>query len=290
MGSPQVEAPGREAEAVVMESVPVRKMVRQAIFPYLPPPLVKGIRHADPLLAPYVGEEPSITILGSLLIAYFIYQLLRVATFGGKAIVDDEEEALAKELKQASYSQTVLLLGPPRAGKTRLFYQLCHDVINAKTAISLRPNVGFKDETRFMDYPGHLSLAALPADVLSSKPRILLLIDATQPMAAAAEVMLQFLTTCNTQPTLLVLCHQSDKAGAKNSKRVRLQLRTELERLLKTNVDQSMNGYTTGEPLVLEQVATLAFVSTSTASGSGMDDVMTFVKEGKLPEAATTKR
>lgn len=273
-----------------VEVVPIRTTVRQAILPYLPPPLVKGIRHADPLLTPYVGEEPSITILGSLLVAYLLYNFFRVATFGGKAIVDDEEEALAKELKQASYSQTVLLLGPPRAGKTRLFYQLCHGVMGAKTAISLRPNVGFKDEIRFMDYPGHLSLgASLPNDVLSSKPRILLLLDATQPMAAAAEVMLQLLTTCK-QPTMLVLCNQSDKAGAKNSKRVRLQLRTELERLLKTNADQSVDGYTSGEPLVLEQVATLAFVSTSPVSGIGMDDVMTYVNEGELPEAATTKR
>jgi signal recognition particle receptor subunit beta len=289
MESTQEKSQDMDAEVVMVEAIPVRTTVRRAILPFLPPPLVQGIRHADPLLAPYIGEEPSITILGSLLLAYFLYQLLRVATFGGKAIVDDEEEALAKELKQAKYSQTILLLGPPRAGKTRLFYQLCHDVKDAKTAISLRPNVGFKAETRFMDYPGHLSLAALPTDVLSSKPRILLLLDSTQPMATAAEVMMQLLTTCK-QPTVLVLCHQSDKAGAKNSKRVRLQLRTEVERLLKTNAEQSVDGYVSGEGLVLEDVAKVAFISTSPVSGAGMDDVIAFVKDGKLPEGGATKR
>lgn len=269
--------------------MPIRTTIRRVVLPYFPPPLVRTIDHADPLLKPYVGDEASITILGSLLLAYLLYSLLKVASFSGKAIVDEEEEALTKSLQHKSFSQTVLLMGPPRAGKTRLFYQLCHDLLGAKTAISLRPNVGFKDETRFMDYPGHLSLSALPSDILSS--RILLLLDATQPAASSAEVFLQLLIAAPKKPTVVVLCHQSDKAGAKNAKRLRLQLRTEMERLLKTtHADAQLQGWTPGVTLELEQVVNLAFVSTSVVTGTGMDEVMKFVKDGRLPEAVTSTR
>jgi Signal recognition particle receptor beta subunit len=273
------------------QAVPIRTTIRRAVLPYLPPPLVRTIRHIDPLLSPYVGDEASITIMGSLLIAYLVYFLLKLSSFSRKAIVDDEEEAFANSLQQKSFSKTVLLVGPPRVGKTRLFYQLCHDILGAKTAISLRPNVGFKDETRFMDYPGHSALGALPMDVLSSS-RILLLLDATQPAAAAAELFLQLLMAIPKKPTVLVLCHQSDKTGAKNSKRLRLQLRTEMERLLKTtHADANLQGWTPGQPINLEQVANLAFISTSVVNETGMDMVKKYINDGVLPEQTDpTKR
>ena len=274
-----------------LQAMPIRTTLRRAVLPYLPPPIVRTIRQVDPLLSPYVGDEASITIMGSLLIACLMYFVLKLSSFSRKAIVDEEEEAFAKSLQQKSFSKTVLLIGPPRAGKTRLFYQLCHDVHGANTAISLRPNVGFKDETRFMDYPGHSALSALPMDVLSSS-RILLLLDATQPAAAAAELFLQLLMTIPSKPTVLVLCHQSDKTGAKNSKRLRLQLRTEVERLLKTtHTDVNLQGWTQGEPMNLEQAANLAFISTSVVNETGMDIVEKYINDGILPEQTDpTKR
>ena len=275
-------------EAVVEEVArvePIRTTIRRAVLPYLPPPLVRTVRQADQILGPHIGDEPSVTILGSLLFAFVLYYFLKSASFSGRAVVDEEEEALAKSLQQKSFSKTVLLVGPPRAGKTRLFYKLCHNAIGVRTAISLRPNVGFKGVTRYMDYPGHAALSALPSDVLSSSSRILLLLDATQPAASAAEIFLQLLLATSQKPTVLVLCHQSDKAGAKNSKRLRLQLRTEMERLLQTtHSDAKLQGWNPAEPLELEQVAHLAFVSTSVVSATGMNDVQRFAEEGILPQ------
>lgn len=298
--NPDATTDEKVEDVTIQNEILIRTTIRQAVLPYLPPPLVRTIRHVDPLLAPHVGEEPSITILGSLLVAYFLYQAIRLVTFGSrKAIVDDEEEQLRTLLQEQSFSNTVLLLGPSQAGKTRLFYQLCHGMENAKTCISLRPNVGFVKQhnasTRFMDYPGHLSLSALPSDVLqSSDARILFLLDATQPVRGG-EVFLQLLkqyASSSTKPSILVMCHQSDKAGCKNPKRLRLSLRTEVERLLKISDDDDSKkiGITPGEPLVLEDLADLAFVATSVVTGVGMDTVKAFVEEGKMPEPIATKR
>ena len=135
-----------------------------------------------------------------------------------------------------------------------------------------------------MDYPGHAALSALPSETLSSS-RILLLLDATLPAASAAEIFLQLLLETSQKPTVLVLCHQSDKPGAKNAKRLRLQLRTEVERLLKTtHADAKLQGWNQSEPLELEQVAHLAFVSTSVVSDAGMDVVRRYAEDGVLQE------
>lgn len=269
----------------VASDEPIRTTIRRIVLPYLPPPLVRTIHHADQILGPHMGDEPSVTIMGSLLIAYILYYFLKSASFSGKAVDDEEDDSFAKSLQQESFSKSVLLVGPPRAGKTRLFYQLCHNEIGVRTAISLRPNVGFKGETRFVDYPGHAPISALPLELLTSS-RILLLLDATHPAASSAEIFLQLLLAIPHEPTVLVLCHQSDKPGALNSKRMRQQLRTEMERLLKTtHADAKLKGWNPTGPLELEQVAHLGFVSTSVVTETGMDVVQRYVEDGILPDA-----
>jgi signal recognition particle receptor subunit beta len=274
----------------------IRTRISKAVLSYLPPPLVRTIRQADPVLHPYVGEEASITILGSILLAYLLYQLIKQLSYNGKAIVDDDENILAQTLQRQAYSETILLLGPPRAGKTRLFYQLCHN-LQVQTVISLRPNVGFHNDLRFMDYPGHLTFSSQIQEMLREKPRILLILDATQSVATAAQILLQVLASSPASPQILVCCNKSDKAGVKNAKRIRLQVRAELERLLKTRTQHdeddeygNLDWYKPGETIVLEDIADIAFLSTSFLSGEGLDQVQEFVMEGRLPEAAIVKR
>mmetsp|Transcript_17499 Transcript_17499/g.26566 ORF Transcript_17499/g.26566 Transcript_17499/m.26566 type:complete len:309 (-) Transcript_17499:148-1074(-) len=267
--------------------------IRRAILPYLPPPVVRGIRHSDQFLLEQklIGDEPSMVILGSIIIAYLVIQLVRNLTYTGKAIVDDDETALAKEMQQESFQHTILFVGPSQGGKTRLFYHSCHGKSkDIQTVISLRPNIGFSKELRYMDYPGHWDMSQLP----SNKVRIVFVLDSTKSVAPAATILHQLLRHfSSSQHPVFVACHQSDRKGAKNPKRLRLQLRTELERVFQTSVDDDslITGYQPGQPLVLEQLMTeLAFVATSLETDVGLEELEQFMQKGVLPEVKSTRR
>lgn len=267
--------------------------IRRAVLPYLPPPVVQGIRYSDRYLSDQnlIGDEPSMVILGSVIVAYLLIQFVRNITYTGKAIVDDDETALAKEMQQKSFQNTVLFVGPSQAGKTRLFYHSCHDKSKGiHTVISLRPNIGFSNELRFMDYPGHWDMSQLP----TNKIRVVFVLDATKSVAPAATILHQLLRHFSSSPpSILVACHQTDRKGAKNPKRLRLQLRNELERVFQvsTDDDSPIAGYQPGQPLVLEQLITdLAFVATSLESEVGLQDLEKFITQGILPEVKSTRR
>ena len=275
---------------------PLTKM-REVITPYLPPPMIKAMHQIDPALEPYLGPEASMTLLGSLFLAAVVWRLMRVvsSSFSGKAIVDSDDDGgvLARVLKEQTFRETVLLCGASGAGKTRLFYLVCHQQPQANTVVSLRANVGFRDEVRFMDYPGHES--AFPEQIVSdilNQPnlRIVLMIDSTKPVATAADQLFQILQNhCNqrskkqTRPSVLVVCNKSDLPGCKNWRRIKIQLRTELERLLKTTtVDKPW--WPPKKPLVLEEAADMALLSASLQDGTGVEALETYCFQGTLPE------
>mmetsp|Transcript_10918 Transcript_10918/g.16098 ORF Transcript_10918/g.16098 Transcript_10918/m.16098 type:complete len:308 (-) Transcript_10918:51-974(-) len=267
--------------------------IRHAILPYLPPPVVQGIRYSDRYLLEQslIGDEPSMVILGSIMVAYLLIKLVRNITYTGKAIVDDDETALAKEMQQESFQHTVLFVGPSQAGKTRLFYHSCHNKSkDIQTVISLRPNIGFSNKLRFMDYPGNWDMSQLP----TNKVRVVLVLDATKSAAPAATILHQLLRHfSSTRPPVFVACHQTDRRGAKNPKRLRLQLRSELERVFQVSTDDDslIAGYQPGQSFVLEQLITeLAFVATSLETDIGLKELEKFVQEGILPEVKPTRR
>mmetsp|Transcript_13067 Transcript_13067/g.14958 ORF Transcript_13067/g.14958 Transcript_13067/m.14958 type:complete len:331 (+) Transcript_13067:45-1037(+) len=307
-GSPKDVATDEESLSTTSShsKPPALTQIRDAISPYLPPPVVQGIRYTDEQLLErggkqYLGGEPSMTILATILLAFLLFQLVRNMTYGGKAIVDDDEAALAKELKQAAFHHTILFVGNSQAGKTRLFYHYCYNQTkNIQTVISLRPNIGFVNNIRFMDYPGHWEMSQLPistTDMLKNT-RIVLVLDATKPVAPTATILNQFLQhfsrASSIPPPVFVACHQSDRKGAKNPKRLRLQLRTELERIFQLDDNDNhprVTGYQSGQPLVLEKLLPqLAFVATSSESQTGLDDLDRFIKQGTLPEKKLTRR
>lgn len=127
---------------------------------------------------------------------------------------------------------------------------------------------------RLIDYPGHASVyestyieiitptiqrtgnnkKVSSSAALSSVPlRIVLVVDATQPVTTAAELLFQLFTLLHDayinppnshtkskasqipsqKPCIFVACHKKDiLKKAKNEKRIKIQIRTELERLI----------------------------------------------------------
>jgi len=300
---------------VVVDARPLRTTIRQAVSPYLPPPLVQAMHDTiDPALKPFVGEEATITIVGSLLLAFLIYHFLKVATatFSNKKAVarddNDEDVLLEKVLSKQAYQDTVVFAGPMLAGKTRLLYWLCHDQPNVQTVVSMRPNVAFKTvsvgttqdqkttTTRVMDYPGHLSIQSSQLlDVLDK--RICLVLDSTQPVGPAADILFQLLSLpppssgSDNKRQILIACHKSDIKGSKNHKRIKIQLRNELEHIL--SIQTTCSWWQPGKPIVWEELdsADIAFLSTSCEDDHmGMKELNNFVCEGTLPEDAVNRK
>jgi signal recognition particle receptor subunit beta len=315
------------SEAVPSEEVPMlQTRLRQTVTPYLPPPVIRGIQEIDAKLLQTVGPEASVTILSTLLISWLTFTILRFLSSrvgrgkGGRAIADEDEDHVlsGSSLKKlVDYDATVLLCGPTKAGKTRLYYQLCYRAKNMATVMSIKANVGLSkpaavattDDTkestssqkkepviRYMDWPGHASLDD-PAikEVLKSQPRIVLVLDATQPAASAADTLDQLLLlytstaykkkSTKTVP-IFVACNKKDFPKAKNWRRCKIQIRTELERLLSVRQgSDDPSWWPTGEALDLEKLpggVRLHFAST-TCEGTGSPELEHFCRTGELP-------
>ena len=295
-----VNSKGQRA-IIIVDAIPLRTSIRNAVSPYLPPPLVQAMHDTiDPVLRPLVGEEASITIAGSLLLAFLIYQILKVLSLSNrKAVANDDADdvLLEKVMSDQTYQDSVLLLGPSLAGKTRLLYWLCHDTPSVKTVMSMRANVGFKTlqptnkTIRFMDYPGHLSLQSpLLLDALDQ--RICLVLDSSQPVGPAADILFQLLNIPilppNKKRDIIIACHKSDLQNSKNQKRIKLQLRTELEHI--HNSQTNCIWWAPGTPLVWDNipVANIYFLSTCCEGNPrSMKELELFLCEGTLPNDTT---
>jgi signal recognition particle receptor subunit beta len=285
--------------------------IRKAITPYLPPPVIQAIERIDPKLEPFVGPEATVTLTVTFLLAWTVFLLLRFVTSritgSGRAIADeDEDNVLSPKQTETTqhYEETVLLCGPPGAGKTRLFYQLCFGESNLPTVQSIKANVGITLQNehgpsiRYMDWPGHAPLSddALQP-ILKDKPRIVLVLDSTQPVASAADTLFNLLAYVHRQgrrqmqkPLIFVACHKSDISKAKNSKRVKIQIRSELERLLKVHSSDTPATplwWPSGEPLELDELSfcDLHFTATN-CEGEGSPELVAFTCTGNVPDVA----
>ena len=190
---------------------------------------------------------------------------------GGKAIQGDTNDPSNDVLKSATtsnkhYDETILLCGPSFGGKTSLFYTLLlssqqgsntHKACIPKTVKSLQPNSGYlesknndKGKTRMiLDLPGLWDTTKVVSTiqetcktVSSSQPIwIVVVLDSTQPVSKVADYLYQILSSSsssaldnnNSNVNVIIACHKSKATKAKNVRRIKIQLRTELERLTK---------------------------------------------------------
>lgn len=247
--------------------------IRESIAPYLPPPVIKAIREIDPRLEPFFGPEASVSIFGSVFLSWCLFQILTKTIFssgssslgGGNKNTAIQEDDRDKDILPSDadtsrpFDETILLCGPSLAGKTSLFYSLLQQhggkerTNSAGTVRSIKSNTGFLECTpttdnaagttlRILDTPGHWGpqklLRAVP---LQDVQRVVVVIDSTQPVASAADYLHAILKTSNLN--VLIACHKSDHPKAKNSRRIKLQLRSELIRLSKLSEDSGDTTY-----------------------------------------------
>jgi hypothetical protein len=325
------------------------RAARQAVYPYLPPPMVRAIEtRVDPFLLRTWGiDEGTAKLAASALLAYVALWVVRWLASSstrrrGRAVMDDSKDTLSgtllglheKDDDEDEPSSTVLICGPSLAGKTRLFYHLLYNE-HYDTVSSLQANVAVMDGVRYVDWPGTHKIGGAAATrlrpVLQARNlRIALVTDSTQTVTGAADCLHQLfsyyhrssksssLGVAMVDPAavpILVLCHKSDLPTAKNAKRIQLQLRGELERLLKSSSAKSAsagaasnnnNGnhnfsppksaeqpslvawWPVGEPLEFERLnfVRMAFASTTCEGGGCRDVVNAFCRTGELPGEA----
>jgi signal recognition particle receptor subunit beta len=281
----------------LVEATPLfRTTIRQKITPYLPPPVVVAMRQIDPQLEPYIGPEPTVTLLGSLLLAVFLWKLFGT-TLGrkGKAIAnmeEDDDEDLPKDDRY--FHATLLFCGPSLAGKTSLFYQLVHPSSSPTTTTTTRIRtvksikshrdfwvVGDNQKTiRVLDTPGHWGPTKLMDTFLKKETidRIVLVVDSTQPVASAADYLYALLLlSLDRKIPIMVACHKSKSTKAKNFRRIKLQLRTELERLAKLDTTNNNNNKDWDQLL-----QTCGFCSSSCEDPPVLDELKAFCQTGTL--------
>jgi signal recognition particle receptor subunit beta len=287
--------------------------VRESLLPFLPPPVTRGIHTLDAALSVYVGPEPTISLTVTILVAWFTVALLQrcLSRRSGRAIKTVDDDPLLSS-REERFDATVLLIGPRNAGKTRLFYQICHAEPNMPTVASLKPNVGVASlpiahaadpsRLRVMDWPGHAplseALAALQTTGKSNTPlRLMLVLDATQPVAPAAEFLWELLLYLHAPPrrshatprlSVLVACHKKDLPKAKNDKRIKIQLRTELERRLSHAAPEWWPPHQSVDLDELPLVPLLCFATTTCHDATLSVEVMEFCRTGTITPAGST--
>jgi signal recognition particle receptor subunit beta len=278
----------QSAAAIKPASSTWQRSVLQKVLPILPPPVVRGVERIDRDLHPYVGPDATVTVTATLLTAYFVLLVTSRLLFGrsrGKAIQDNEDDRMMQTMNTNDFDATVLLVGPIFSGKTRMFYELCRHKNNIPTLMSLKANVGIcEKKIRYMDWPGYAPLddPTVRSVLASNKVRIVLVVDATQPVAAAAEILYELLELAKAKKlrtqTIFVACHKQDIAKAKNDRRIKIQLRTELERLLtvRAAADES-TWWPAGEPLELDELKFVKLTFCGTAcDGKGSPELREF--------------
>jgi len=283
-----------------MQVVPMVTTMKQHITPYLPPPVVAAMAQIDPPLEPFLGPEPSMTLMGTLGLGFIVWKLLSLLGGGssrGSAIQDDDDQddatTSSKNKSQRSFDSTLLFCGPSLAGKTSLFYKLLYPKrpFPLGTVQSLSSNVGYKqygdDETcwRYLDVPGYWGPDKLVSTVLKKEQtiqRIVLVLDSTQPVSKAADylhALVQYQQQQAAQKSslpILIACHKAKAPKAKNFRRIKLNLRNELERLEKLSSRQPTNIQDWDEAL-----SSFEFCSSS-IDPPLLQDIESFCESGKL--------
>ncbi|EJK73270.1 hypothetical protein THAOC_05115 [Thalassiosira oceanica] len=220
------------------------------------------------------------------------------------------------------FKDTVVICGASYSGKTTLLYLLCSDgpTTLPMTVTSLVANVGYissddsidgsaEDATllRLIDYPGHPSLSSQLSSLLNSEntSRVIFAIDSSQSVADGAALLYKrILTNLEASQSwsargckmpVLVVCTKSDVKGSKNYKRMKIQIRNELDRLRKIDLELKLNSESSaaafpikGRSIDLDNLGdgipiALHFVESGIGDG-GIDVIKEFVLTGALPE------
>ena len=185
-----------------------------------------------------------------------------------------------------SFHETVVLCGAKDSGKTALLHRLCNDNAKEHeenswdhpppmTVTSLAANAGYicpwEDVStsgnngnrgnmtiRIIDYPGHASLLSQLTTLLLpvATSRVIFALDATQPVTEGAALLYRYILThkqvrqswskAGKTLIILVVCTKSDAIGAKNHKRMKIQLRNELDKLRKVDLAMTDGSNTNG--------------------------------------------
>lgn len=238
----------------------------------------------------------------------------------------------SKQNQEAEYGDSVIFFGPSYSGKTALFYTLLSNVNGTKerkiphTVMSLKANVSYLPEhggeaenknVRIVDYPGHITLSSQlpsllqPPSKRNQTVRALLVVDSTKVVSEAASLLYNMVLTNKSLLeawekeskvlNIMVLCNKMDATNAKNWRRVKIQLRTELEKLKKISSGVSSSSGS-GLEEISEEKRTLSgksidfddltknglsnvnisFSSCSCINGDGIDAVSAFVTGGQV--------
>ena len=209
------------------------------------------------------------SLLSSIFVAYIIWKFIKAVAYlfsnkrstahlsddgvlgnlGADANKTGEQSRGANTIK---FYDTVIICGAMNSGKTALLHRLmCNDkwecpitvtstVVNASYLLTGDTN---NNIVRVIDYPGHPALRSQFTQLLlpTSTSRLIFTIDTTQPVTEAVSILYQSILINHTvrqkyregQLNILITCTKTDLKGAKNYKRVKIQIRNELERLRK---------------------------------------------------------
>eukprot|EP00557_Chaetoceros_sp_GSL56_P007477 CAMPEP_0176495872 /NCGR_PEP_ID=MMETSP0200_2-20121128/10895_1 /TAXON_ID=947934 /ORGANISM="Chaetoceros sp., Strain GSL56" /LENGTH=427 /DNA_ID=CAMNT_0017893793 /DNA_START=109 /DNA_END=1389 /DNA_ORIENTATION=+ len=170
--------------------------------------------------------------------------------------------------------------------------------------------------TRLIDYPGHKTLFPKLLGLLlpCSCTRALLTVDSTKSLVEAAWMLYNILThekfvqewskkKDDDGLHIMVVCTKSDLVNAKNWRRIKIQLRNEMEALRKVSSSVSskvglVDGMEKDKEIVLSGKSIdlddlikngimgvkLSFMSYSATTGEGLKDLCDFVMQGRLPQ------
>ena len=162
------------------------------------------------------------------------------------------------------------------------------------TVRSIKSNTGFlkssKRVLRILDTPGHWGPEKLFRVVgLQNVQRLVMVVDSSQPVAPAADYLYAVLkstisNSVTTSPSILIACHKSDHAKAKNARRIKLQLRSELVRLGKLDKDSEIEN---GNQVNWEETMNAVPLCSSTISD--LKVLQEFCEKG-TPPSSSTKR
>lgn len=289
--------------------------VRENITPFLPPPVIKAMKEIDPLLEPIVGPEASLTIVGSLLFASLLLRLIHFFFRTGSSLgngskttaiqeYDRDQDILPSNAKSSRpFDETALLCGPSLAGKTSIFYGILqqgssdgNDGIKMATVRSIKSNTGFlqnsENVVRILDTPGHWGPEKLLRVVkLSEVQRLVVVVDSSQPVPPAADYLYAILkstisnSTSTASPSVLIACHKSDHTKAKNARRIKLQLRSELIRLGKLDAVGENENITNK----IDWEEAMNAVPLCSSRFSNLKPLQDFCENGTLPSTSTTR-
>lgn len=314
--------------------------LREALTPYMPPPILALIKKIDenPLVLRYVTHEPSMLILISLV--FFYMSSLIIKTFISRQNVlqdldaDEPEGRVLSNVQNEGFKDSVILMGTCGVGKSVLFQKLVatENVDGSQpkvipTVTSLKANIRVtRDGIRIIDYPGHATLSTkLPSLLLPPSNRslgdvrVVLVVDSTKSLTETAYYLYHNLLanvmlvnawkSANRELQILVVCNKNDELGAKNWRRMKIQLRTELEKLKNISSSLSKGGLSsTSENLLSDESDTtgehfemsgksidlddlrnnginnmkLHFISASNKNGDGISLIRTFVQSGEV--------